>query len=55
MTYEEMLKYARTIAEGLSKYGWEATVLEEDATPGEPIPVSLSIDGVDFVIELNVL
>lgn len=56
MTFEEMLEHAETVAQSLrdaGKFG-QVEVLKEDATPGDPIPIMLEIDGEPFILELNV-
>lgn len=59
-TFEEMLELAARVAEALKKGGGDGIEDIEvpqasDITPGESIPVMLTIDDSPYVLELNVL
>jgi hypothetical protein len=57
VTYEQMKEIAETVVNALNAADGidNAQFIEEDATPGEPLPIAFNAEGQDLVLNLDVL
>lgn len=55
MDFEQMKEKAGKIIEALNEKGYDASLIEDALEPGKPLPIALVVDGVDLVLELDVL